>query len=388
MKSLRYARKAALLYARLAALLGSLLLVLLCQRGLAQPVDYVGLPALQGFQPHQSQVLDLTWAGERLFAVGERGLIAYTDDYGANWQQARVPVGQTLTAIDFPNEEQGWAVGHGGVILHSGDRGESWQLQFDGNSAAQQWLGYSQGRKAALEASLSSASGMEREDLEFELEEVVFEIEDTELALKSGPADPFLDVWFENESVGWAVGAYGLTFSTENGGLQWELAAGNIVNRERYHYYRIAGGEDGRMYLSGEAGIIYRSDNWGSDWKRLPLDYDGSLFGVIALEGDAVVCFGLRGNVFRSDDAGNNWIAVDPDPDPGLSLYGGARLEGGRLVLVGAGGGMAISNDQGRSFSSEVHSSRTTFSAVVDMGKDLLLGGMSGLVRIPAGAKR
>ena len=84
---------------------------------------------------------------------------------------------------------------------------------------------------------------------------------------------------------------------------------------ERYHYYDIAPGDDGRMYLSGEAGIIYRSDNRGRRWQRLALDYDGSLFGVIALEGDSVICFGLRGNIFRSDDAGANWYPVSPEPE-------------------------------------------------------------------------
>jgi photosystem II stability/assembly factor-like uncharacterized protein len=323
-------------------------------------------------------------AGDRVFAVGERGLIIFSDDGGESWRQAQVPVSQTLTAVSFPSPNLGWAVGHGGVILHSEDRGETWELQFDGESANQQWLGYTRGRQIAMEQRVANAAGSEKEDLEYELEDIVYEVEDTELALKSGPADPFLDVLFIDEERGWAVGAYGLLFETFDGGEQWELAVSGIENHERYHYYKITANEDDQLFLVGEAGIIYRSDNEGENWQRLPLDYDGSLFGVLTLGSDTVVCFGLRGNIFRSNDNGMTWSTILPEPNPALSFFGGTLLENGSMVLVGAGGGMASSSDLGLTFGSEVHSSRNTFSAVHEVDSDLLLVGMSGLVRIPA----
>ena len=70
-----------------------------------------------------------------MFAVGERGLIAFSDDSGANWQQANVPVSATMTAITFTDSGQGWAVGHGGTILRSNDSGESWEKVFDGHKS-------------------------------------------------------------------------------------------------------------------------------------------------------------------------------------------------------------------------------------------------------------
>jgi hypothetical protein len=60
-------------------------------------------------------------------------------------------------------------------------------------------------------------------------------------------------------------------------------------------------------------------------------------------------------------------------------------LANGNVILVGAGGGMVSSDDLGHSFTSDVHTSRSTFSAAVDADRDLILGGMSGLVRISAG---
>jgi photosystem II stability/assembly factor-like uncharacterized protein len=360
-----------------------LLVLLYCAPTLA--FDYVAAPALDRAHLQTAHVFALARAGERLLAAGARGLIIYSDDQGQSWQQARVPVSQALTALTFPTPDHGWAVGHGGVILHSGDGGESWQLQFDGESANQQWLDYSGETLDALQNALESAPADAIADLEYEVEEAEYAVEDAELAVTTGPADPFLGVWFADSQRGWAMGAYGMLYRTYNGGLQWQIAVAGIENIERFHYYSMAASEDGQLYLSGEAGLLYRSDDDGANWQRLSLDYDGSLFGVMALDAQTVLCYGLRGNIFRSDDSGDTWVLVAPSPNRALSLYGGTVLANGNVILVGAGGGMASSDDLGHSFSSDVHTSRSTFSAAAGVGRDLVLGGMSGLVRISAG---
>ena len=350
---------------------------------LAQATDYALQPALPISSAAEEQLLDITSAGSRVIAAGERGVIVYSDDGGRSWTQAKVPVSETLTSLHFPTADHGWAVGHGGVILHSGDGGETWQQQLDGNDVNRQKLDFVTDRAMALEAEVQESESEPDDDLIFELEEAQYAVEDAEAALDTGPADPFLDVWFADASIGWAVGAYGMIFRTDNGGLQWRIAAGGIENLEGYHYYSLAAADGGTLYLSGEAGLIYRSDNGGDQWQRLDLDYDGSLFGVLALDTDRVLTFGLRGNIFLSEDRGDSWRSVAPEGGPGLSYYGGRTLPGNSMVLVGAGGVMASSSN-GEQFTTDIHSARNTFSSAKSVDGDLLLVGMGGLVRIPA----
>ena len=89
----------------------------------------VDLPAVMSAKASHSLLLDLARAGKRIVAVGDRGHVLYSDDEGKSWTQARVPVSVMLTAVYFPNAQEGWAVGHNGVILYSPDAGASWQLQ-------------------------------------------------------------------------------------------------------------------------------------------------------------------------------------------------------------------------------------------------------------------
>jgi len=363
-----------------------LLCLLLLLSASLQAADFAANPALPVPDARAANLLDMTQAGARLLAVGERGLIVYSDDQGRSWEQARVPVSETITAISFPTDDHGWAVGHGGVILHSGDAGESWQLQFDGNDANRQRLDFVTDRMMLLESQLQEAESEPDDELQFQLEEAQFAVEDAELALETGPADPFLDVWFADDKFGLAVGAYGMLYRTDNGGLQWRIAQAGIENLEGYHYYSLSAprADGDTIYLSGEAGIAYRSDDRGTTWQRLDLDYDGSLFGILALGDDEVLSFGLRGNIFLSADRGESWDNITPEDGPGLSFFGAGRLPGGGLLLVGAGGALATSLDY-ETFSVDIHSSRDTFAAALAVEQELLLAGMGGVTRIGAG---
>ncbi|HEV8078545.1 MAG TPA: YCF48-related protein, partial [Marinobacter sp.] len=100
--------------------------------------DLLELPARSTELAATSLLTDVTRTGdsERLVAVGERGHIIYSDNGGANWVQASVPVSVTLTGVDFGSANHGWAVGHSGAVLHSSDAGASWALQMTGIQAA------------------------------------------------------------------------------------------------------------------------------------------------------------------------------------------------------------------------------------------------------------
>lgn len=352
-------------------------LILLAQ--FAGAVDYTNLPALQLAALSQIQLADATSCGKRLLAVGERGAIIYSDDNGQTWLQGQVPVSQLLTAIFCLPSGRAWAVGHGGVILASEDRGENWTLQFDGNDANQAWLAYARANVAELTLQVENL-GSEAGDLELDLEDATYAIEDALAAVETGPADPFLDVWFRDDNYGIAVGAYGMIYRTEDGGKNWHLLADAIDNPDRYHYYSIAATSWGDLYLSGEAGLMYRSDNTGGDWQRLDTGYDGSLFGVIVAVDQSVVTFGLRGNILRSTDGGVSWQPVEMENNPGLSLYGGNRMDNDEIVLVGAGGVILRDPGRGMQFTAIRLPSRSTLSGVVQTASGGLLAvGMAGI---------
>jgi photosystem II stability/assembly factor-like uncharacterized protein len=250
-------------------------------------------------------------AGERLVAVGDRGVIVLSDDHGASWQQAAsVPVQALLTGVCFLDARHGIAVGHDAVILTSADAGSSWHLaHYD-----------------------PQAQG------------------------------PLLAVWCGAGGRAIAVGAYSAFFASGDGGASWSQikfapapgrAAPAAAGRGEeagggYHLNRIVAGDGTRLYIAAEAGHLYRSEDLGGGWLALASPYEGSFFGVLPLGGDVLLAFGLRGNLFRSEDAGLSWRRLETGTV--AMLNDGVRLDDRSVAIVGLSGVVLVSTDNGRSF--------------------------------------
>jgi photosystem II stability/assembly factor-like uncharacterized protein len=280
----------------------------------------------------QRLLLDVTQAGQRLIAVGDRSHILYSDDAGRHWQAARTPVQVLLTAVHFPTASLGWAVGHEGVILHTRDGGLTWQQQLNGHQANQLSLLAMNQRLATVDQQLSTAAA---------LEAVEFLLEDARAFAQEGATRPLLDVWFSTPTQGIAVGAFGLILATHDGGRTWQSLQGQLDNPDGYHLNAITGLGD-TLFIAGEAGLAYRSSDGGSHWERLQVPYDGSLFGIVA-QGQTLVTFGLRGHLFCSFDQGQQWQPVPTQTE--RTWMGGALSGSGQLFVVGQNG-LMVSSDQ------------------------------------------
>ncbi|WP_097460686.1 WD40/YVTN/BNR-like repeat-containing protein [Mangrovitalea sediminis] len=321
---------------------------------------------------------DVAHAGKRIVAVGERGHIIYSDDNGKQWTQASVPVSMLLTAVYFPTPTQGWAVGHSGVILHTGDAGATWTKQLDGRQEAKMVISQLEQQMTDMQAQEANAPESKKRALQDSLENLKFSLEDAKSDEKVGPWKPLLDVWFRDAKYGFAIGAYGLIFHTDDGGQTWHNWADHVPNPDGYHLNAIAQVKGGALFIAGEAGTVYLSTDDGMTWSSVKSPYGGSFFGALGTGNvNEVLAFGLRGHVFRSDDLGKSWKAVPVDAD--ATLNSGVADGKGRIVLVGNDGSVLVSSDAGQTFRSHVRADREALLSAVLLNNDnLLLVGEQG----------
>ncbi|MDH3638218.1 MAG: YCF48-related protein [Gammaproteobacteria bacterium] len=294
----------------------------------------------------RSLLLDAAAINGKIVVVGERGHILLSMDGGLTWNQVQAPTRATLTAVYFVNDNIGYAAGHDAVILKTEDGGSTWSR-------------------------VHYAPDEER---------------------------PLFDIWFKTPQDGVAVGAYGYYLETRDGGQTWtdrilnpiplperegesEPEAPDEQLGEDLHLNRIVRSDTGKLYLAAEAGTVYRSDNEGQSWFRLPSPYEGSFFGVLPLSGDSLLVFGLEGRLFRTDDAGRNWERVDTGTE--AILMDGVRLRDGTLVIVGFAGTLLSSIDGGRTFQAHQQKERAGLATIVQPTQGaLVLVGENGVRRI------
>ena len=341
--------------------------------------DIIETPARPTDLAPENLLNDATRTGDRIVAVGERGHIIYSDDEGKTWVQGEVPVSVTLTGIDFGSETHGWAVGHSGVVLHTEDAGATWSLQLDGIRAAEMAIESREDQIAAIEKRIEEAPESEKSDLEWALDDLYFALEHLRADLDVGPVNPLLDVWFENDSHGFVVGAYGMFLRTTDGGETWVDWAPRIENRQNFHLNGITRVTGGALVVVGEAGQIHVSVDGGETFQRRESPYEGSLFGVIGTgQVNEILAFGLRGNMLFSTDLGKSWRMIPNSA--GATLNNGAVAEDGRITLVGNGGAVLLSTDGAETFRENFRSDRDGVMSVVPIsGTDLLLVGEGGV---------
>lgn len=261
-------------------------------------------------------------AGERIVAAGDFGTILVSDDGGRSWRQAATPTRATLTALHFIDAKHGWAAGHGGVLLETRDGGTQW----------------------------------------------------TRLASLGADVVPFA-LHFEDERRGLAVGAFGYAAMTEDGGRNWNpvrISAGEYADQ---HLYAIFSGPDKRRWITAEGGGLYRAE--GDAFVPVPLPYKGSIWGGMTLSDGAVLVWGMRGNLLRSEDGGRSWRSVASGTQQALTA--GVQRAGGEVVLAGLGGAVVRSKDAGRSFGAQTRPERQSHTALVEAGGALLSFTLAGL---------
>ncbi|WP_339504196.1 WD40/YVTN/BNR-like repeat-containing protein [Pseudomonas sp. RL_105y_Pfl2_101] len=298
-------------------------------------------PALLTAKAPRSVLLGLARAGERLVAVGERGVVLLSDDAGVNWRQARVPVSVSLTAVQFVDAEQGWAVGHLGVVLHTQDGGETWQKQLDGE------------RAIALAVQLAERDANQPGGAS--------QLVQARRMLDDGPDKPFLDLYFSDRLHGYVVGAYNQIYRTDDGGRSWQPWMQHVDNPQGLNLYGIrALGND--LWLVGERGLLLRSTDAGQSFQALKSPYEGSFFGLLGTRDGALVIYGLRGNAWWSGDRGNRWRRLDTGLES--TLTSALQLRDGSLLLASQSGELLFSHDQGRSFDKRRSRSGGTVAAV------------------------
>ena len=271
-------------------------------------------------------LLDLEKAGERLVAVGERGVVLYSDDQGQKWHSLRSPVTRTLTALAFANDREGAAVGHGGALLHTVDGGLSWQA-VEADSGGESLLGV-----AAI-------------------------------------GDRQLLAW----------GAFGLVLASGDGGASWErrMILGEDFDR---HIAQILQTQ-GQLLLVGESGTLARSLDQGQTWQTLESPYEGSFFGALQTRAGALLAYGMRGNVWRSTDEGQTWSKAQTGTT--LGINSALQLASGRILALGNGGLLLASDDDGVSFRALNNASKASLAQGVQLpnGQTLAVGeaGVSSL---------
>lgn len=335
----------------------------------------------------RSMLLDIQKYSDKMVAVGERGHVLISNDGGQTWQQKPVPTAKMLTAVHFVDANNGWAVGHDGHIVMSKDGGETWTLQRDGLAAQklrnEQKLKNSRAELRRLQRLQDEGvEEVDGESIDELIDEAEWQKESAQEDLHAATvAPPLMDVWFANEKQGFAVGAFGVFLSTEDGGATWNDRTDEFAESvDGFHLNGLSGTRDGLVVLVGEAAYLAVSNDFGKTWQVIEQDHEGTYFAVESnADGSLIVATGLRGLTVRSQDKGQTWEELETNL--GYSTSSVTLLDD-TILLTGAGGTIAISLDRGDTFNQFTQRGRVSLSQGVFVdNNNLLLVGQGGTHR-------
>ncbi len=316
--------------------------------------------------PAKVVLIALANAGSRLVAVGEHGVIAFSDDNGRSWRQAMTPADVTLTSVAFADPQDGWAAGHYGVILHTEDGGLTWREQLNGIQANALTMQAAEAAVAAGDTSLGTPLAIRR----------------ATHFVADGPDKPFLTILPLSRQSAMVFGAYRLAMRTDDGGRTWRDWSLHIGDARSHNLYGATAAADG-IYIGAETGLVFRSTDGGNSFAAVTPPGGSSLFAAASTGDGGIFVCGVAGAAFRSADGGKTWTASNINT--AANLTGARLLPSGLLAISADSGEVFVSRDHGRNFAAlpDVQS-MSLYDLAEAANGDLVVAGSGGVAVIDA----
>jgi photosystem II stability/assembly factor-like uncharacterized protein len=172
------------------------------------------------------------------WVYGEAGVLYATADGGQTWARQRVPTRHLLLGASFADASHGWLSGGGLTLLTTTDGGASWR----------EGIVYSPADAPSNEAATRSRN----------------EVESTPARTQGQTTSRRLNaVSFADAQVGWAVGAGGAIFATNDGGRTWgPRESGVDSDLSDVKFLDRAEG-----WAVGVEGVVLHTTDGGRTWK-------------------------------------------------------------------------------------------------------------------------
>lgn len=175
---------------------------------------------------------------------------------------------------------------------------------------------------------------------------------------------PLFAIRFFDANHGVAVGLWSLVLVTDDGGRSWdtvELPPPEGAKKADLNLLGLFADRRGRLFAAAEKGMVLRSDDQGRHWTYLATGYPGSFWTGLATPDGALLAAGLRGSLYRSADDGRNWTRIDTRSKSSITAL--AQV-GDEILGVGLDGLVLRSADGGASFKADVRDDRASLTTL------------------------
>lgn len=174
-------------------------------------------------------------------------------------------------------------------------------------------------------------------------------------------------VYFLNEQKGWIVGGNGTFITTKDGGKTWNIK--KIVNNETFHDVYFSDEKNGWLlcernrYTLGDKQPSYllKTSDGGETWEKI--EFNGGTGKEVLIKfffdkSKKGFAFGAMGSVFQMQESENNW-----EKQKLIVMYrfqDGIFLDNSNGVLVGGGGTVLFTEDNGKNWNQATLSEKIT----------------------------
>jgi len=300
--------------------------VLVCCAALLLPVSSSAQPE---FESHDTLFAVSFPTEEDGWACGRFGTILHTSDGGLTWSRQKSGTTFTLTGICFADAKNGWAVGNAGTILHTSNGGETWEKQESPVDFFHMDVTFFDSKKGLIVSErtniLATKDGGKSWTVQYSDEDYI---------LKA--------VSFCDEEHGWAVGEAGYTYYTEDGGQNWEKQAG-LYDMDEYGFivsdptlFDVVAVDPQTAWAVGIQGVVKKTVDGGQTWERVDIGIPSEHMYTIETAGPNGLLIAGKGLCVVSENGGKAWQKATFEPKIDYSWLYDIR-HAGQGLLVGCG---------------------------------------------------